>query len=131
MNIQDMIGGFLSSEQGQHALGAVVAQGIGEGDAKALLGKATEAAVAHIGEHQGGLLGAHAASSFLSAFAAGIAKGDGLLGSLEDGALGTLVGRVAEALTEGGIVDPGVAATISASITPFLTSYLKKHLSGG
>ena len=77
-----------------------------------------------------GILGEHPGKSFFAAFAAGLVKGDGVLGALEDGAAGVITGRVAEALASRAGLDEGTAATVAAAATPFVMSFVKKHLGG-
>ena len=131
MNVQELFQTFLASSQGQEAMAALQAQGISAADAESHLGHATAAAHDHVHDHahSGGLLGEHPGRSFFAAFAAGLLKGDGVMGALADGMEGVVVGRVAEYLAERGGVDPGTASTIAAAATPYIMGFLKSHLS--
>jgi hypothetical protein len=131
MNVQELFQTFLASSQGREAMAALQAQGISAADAESHLGHATEAAHDHVHDHahSGGLLGEHPGRSFFAAFAAGLIKGDGVMGALADGMEGVVVGRVAEYLAEKGGVDPNAASTIAAAATPYIMSFLKAHLS--
>jgi hypothetical protein len=130
LDIQEILGSFLNSEQGAQAKAALAAQGVSPDAAEQLLGHATQAAVEHVNDHASslGLLGDHPGQSFFAAFAAGLVKGDGVFGALEDGAMGVVSGRVTEALADKAGLDPATAATIAAAATPFITSFLKQHL---
>jgi hypothetical protein len=130
MEVEAMINEFLGSEHGQGALSALTSQGVSGDDATAYLSHAAAAGHAHVQEQGSGLLGEHAGRNFFAAFAAGIVKGDGILGSIGDGAEGMLVGRVTEALVSKAGLDSGTASTLAATITPFVASYLKSKLGG-
>lgn len=58
-----------------------------------------------------------------------MASGDGLVGSLEDGAISVVTGRIAEALADKLGLDGGLASTIAAACTPFIVEFLRKKLS--
>ncbi len=131
MEISELAAKFLGSEEGRAAVSALgSSHGIDATAAESLLGHAAEAGGAHVNNHHeaGGLFGEHAGRNFFAAFAAGIVNGDGLLGALEDGAIGALVGRVTEALVDRAGVDSSTASAIAATATPFLKDYLKRHI---
>jgi len=136
MELQDLITGFLASQHGQDAHATLVGQGIEPGQASTLLGHAAEAAANHVNEQHpppdegllGSLFGHHAGRNFLAGIAAGIARGDGLVGSLEDGAMGVVTGRITEALVEKAGMDGGMASTVAAAATPFIVAFLKEKL---
>jgi hypothetical protein len=132
MDLQEIAASFLNSAQGQQALSALGDEGVGADDAQRFLGHATEAAMAHVqAQHEAsGLLGEHAGRNFFAALAAGLVKGDGVMGSLEDGAIGVVTGRITEALVEKAGLDGGTASTIAAAATPYITSFLKEKLGG-
>jgi hypothetical protein len=129
MDIQSLVGEFLTSEHGQGAASALAAQGVSADDAQTFLTHAATAGAEHA-EAQGsaGLLGEHAGKSFFAAFAAGLVKGDGVLGSLEDGAEGVLVGRITEALASRAGLDSSTASAVAAAATPFVAAFLKSKL---
>ena len=129
MDAQELFQQFIGSSHGQHALAALSAQGISGDDAQKYLQHATEAAHAHV-EEQAGILGNHPGKSFFAAFAAGLVKGDGLLGALEDGGEGVITGRIAEYIADKAGIDSGTASTIAAAATPYVWSFIKQHLSG-
>jgi hypothetical protein len=132
MDIPEVFEKFLASDNGQQALGALQAQGISADDATTYLGHATQAVADHVNDHaqSHGLLGDSPGKSFFAAFAAGIVKGDGVFGSLEDGAMGVVTARVTEALCDKAGVDSATASTIAAAATPYVASFLKQHLAG-
>ena len=132
MNVEEFVQTFLGSEHGRGALDAVTATGVSSDDAQQYLSHAAAAAHAHVEEHaQGsGLLGANPGKSFFAAFAAGLVRGDGLLGSLGDGLEGVLVGRIAEVLANKAGLDPATASTVAAAATPYVAAFVKSKLSG-
>ncbi len=132
MDAASLISSFLSSEHGAQAAAALQAQGIAPDDAQTYLTHATQAVADHVHDHasSSGILGEHPGKSFFAAFAAGLVKGDGVLGALEDGATGVITGRVAEALAGRAGLDEGTAATVAAAATPFVMSFVKQHLGG-
>ena len=125
MDFSDLAQEFLGSEHGQGALSALAAQGVSNDDAQTYLTHAVAAGGEHVEAHGAGLLGDHPGTSFFAAFAAGIVKGDGVFGALEDGAEGVLTGRIAQAIAERAGVDPGTASTIAAAATPYVRAFLK------
>ncbi|HEY4118355.1 MAG TPA: hypothetical protein VGM56_10880 [Byssovorax sp.] len=130
MNVQDFISEFLNSEHGQSAASALADKGVSDDVAQQALSEAAAAGHAHTEEQGGGLLGNNAGKSFLGALAAGLVKGDGLWGSIGDGLEGVLVGRITEAIAARVGVDPGTAATIAATVTPYVASFIKSKLAG-
>ncbi|HEY8088474.1 MAG TPA: hypothetical protein VIF09_11530 [Polyangiaceae bacterium] len=129
MDVQSLIGEFLGSQHAQGAMGALAQAGIDPGTAPQLLSVAAEAGGNHVEKEGAGLLGENPGKSFFAAFASGLVKGDGVFGSLEDGAEGVLVGRITEALCDKCGVDSATASTIAAAVTPYVSSFLKSKLS--
>lgn len=125
MDVQSFVSEFLASEHGQAAANALGAQGINPDDAQRFLTEAASAGHSHVEEQGSGLLGANVGKSFLAAFASGIVKGDGILGSLGDGFEGVLTGRVTEAIAQRLGIDPSTAASIAAAATPYVASFVK------
>lgn len=130
MDAESLISEFLGSEHGAGAADALAQAGITGDQAQQVLSAAAGAGHAQVEESGSGLLGAAPGKSFFAAFAAGIVKGDGVFGSLEDGAEGVLVGRVAQAIADRAGIDPATAQTLAAAVTPFVASFIKKKLSG-
>ena len=130
MDAQALLQEFMSSEHGQGATAALASQGISPEDANQYLQHAVEAAHAHVQEQGEGILGAHMGRNFFAAFASGLVKGDGLMGSLKDGLEGGVGGRVVEALANKAGLDSSTASGVAAALTPFLTSFLSKKLGG-
>jgi hypothetical protein len=122
MDVTDLFQRFMSSDNGQQALGALQSQGISPDDAQTYLQHATQAVAEH------GLLGDAPGTSFFAAFASGLVKGDGVFGALEDGAMGIVTARVTEALCDRAGLDSGTAATVAAAATPYIASFVKQHL---
>jgi hypothetical protein len=130
MDIPSLVQSFLESSHGQQAAAALQQQGISAEDAQNLLTHAATAGAEHVEtQAQGaGLLGEHPGKSFFAAFAAGLVKGDGLVGSLEDGAEGVLASKITEVLLSRAGVDASTASTVVASPTPFIAAFFKSHL---
>jgi len=129
MDAQALLQEFLGSSHGQQAVDALRAQGISATDAQTYIAHATEAAHDQVNA-QGGVLGEHAGRNFLTALASGVARGDGLLGSLKDGLEGGFSGRITEVLATKAGIDPSTASGVAAALTPFISGFLKKKLGG-
>ncbi len=129
---------FASSEHGQNALGALQ-QKFPDLDSQQIMDSAVPAAAqamhkvtaGHAQPHVGlfNMLGGHAGRSFLAGAVAGLIRGDGIMGSLKDGVMGTLGGHVAEYLAQETGLDPQVASEVAALLTPFITHYAHDKLS--
>lgn len=130
--IMDLVQKFLGSSHGAQAKQALLDQGMSDDEATSFLSTATEAGAQHVHDHaeSNGFLGEHPGRNFFAAFAAGIVKGDGVLGSLGDGFEGALVGRITEAVCNKTGMDSNVASTAAAAAAPFVASFLKQHLAG-
>jgi hypothetical protein len=131
MDIASLVESFMGSAHGQGAAAALSQQGYSDDQVQEMLGHAARAGVAHVEQahrDSGGLLGQHAGMSFFAAFASGIIKGDGIMGSLEDGVSGVVVGRIAEALTAQMGIDSGAADAAAAAAAPYVVSFLREHL---
>jgi hypothetical protein len=124
---------FTASAHGRDAMDALAQNGIVGQDAENVIQHAAAAAHAHVEDHaqSSGILGAHPGRSFFAAFAAGLLKGDGVFGSIADGAEGVVSGRIAEAIANKAGIDPSLASTAAAAVTPFLVTFLKGKLGGG
>lgn len=132
MDAAALASSFLDSPSGQQALAALGQQGLSTAEAAQALTHTVDTASAHLTQHasEGGLLGAHPGKSFFAAFAAGLVRGEGVLGALEDGAEGVVVGKVTETLGDTLGVDGARASTLAAAATPFVLDFLKQHLGG-
>ena len=128
MDAQALFQEFMNSSHGQNAAAALAAQGVSPEDANQYLQQAAAVAHAHIEENSGGFLGAHVGRNFFAALAAGMVKGDGLLGSIKDGLEGALGGRLTEALASKVGLDSSTASGIAAAATPFLVSFIHEKL---
>lgn len=129
---------FASSEHGQNALGALQ-QNFPSLNAQQIMAAAVPAAAQamhkvtagqeqpHVGLFN--LLGGHAGKSFLAGAVAGLLRGDGIMGSLKDGVMGTLGGHIAEYLAQETGLDPAMASQVAALLTPFITHYAHDKLS--
>jgi hypothetical protein len=132
MDLSALAQNFIQAPQGQAALGALQNQGISPDVAETYLTHTLTAVGEHAEEHaqSHGILGDHPGKSFFAAFAMGLVKGDGVLGSLEDGAAGVITARVVEALCDRAGLDSSTAEIVAAAATPYAIDFLKSHLSG-
>jgi hypothetical protein len=133
MDISALVEKFLASEHGQSAQAALTQAGVSDDQINDVLHSSLAAGVEHVEQaHKdgGGLLGNHAGSSFFAAFASGLIKGDGVLGSLEDGAVGVLIGRIAQALQDKLGMDSTAANAAAAATAPYVLSFLRQHIGG-
>lgn len=128
MDAQALFSEFMASTHGQNAAAALTDQGISPDDANQYLAHAAEAMHDHINDQGAGLLGAHIGRNFFAALAAGLVKGDGLLGSIKDGLEGALSGRLVELLGSRLGIDSSTASGIAAAVTPFLVSFVHEKL---
>lgn len=128
MNVQQLVSDFLASERGQQASQALTSHGFSADDTRQMLRQVAAAAHTHAAEQNGGLMGEHSGKSFLAAFAAGLARGDGFFKSLVEGGEGILTGRVAESLADKVGIDPSTASTVAAAATPYVIAFLKERL---
>lgn len=129
MDMQALTAGFFQSWHGQQAFGQLTQQGIAPNDASNMLAHALGAGATHVHDHahSNGLLGDHPGRSFFAAFAAGLVRGDGIFGALEDGAVGVVTGKITEALCYRAGVNPNMASMVAATATPFVMGYLRDH----
>ena len=131
MDVANLVTSFLGSSQGRDAAAALAKQGFDPSQAQQILQHATAAGASHVESHHkdsGGILGNHAGLSFFAAFASGLIKGDGVMGALEDGAMGVVTGRIAEAITAQMNIDSKLADAAAAASAPYVMAFLKKHL---
>jgi hypothetical protein len=131
MDIAHLVRTFMSSEHGQQAAAALMNQGFDQGQVQQILHHSVHAGAQHVEQahrDNGGLLGEHAGMSFFAAFASGLIRGDGVMGSLEDGAAGVVIGRITEALTAQMGFDSGLADAAAAATAPYVMAFLKQHL---
>jgi hypothetical protein len=131
MDISALLGSFLASSHGQGAAAALSGQGFSDDDTQSILGHSVTAGATHVEtahKDGGGLFGGHAGASFFAAFASGLIKGDGVLGSLEDGAAGVVTGRIAELLQAQMGLDSTAATAAAAATAPYVLAFLREHL---
>ncbi len=127
MDISSLLGKFLESSHGQGAASALQSQGFGDDQVQQILSQSLTAGAAHVEEaHQNS--GHHTGMSFFAAFASGIVKGDGIRGSLEDGVVGVVEGRIAGILTARMGIDSGAATAAAAATAPYVLAFLREHL---
>lgn len=137
---EQMLSEFTGSTQGQNALAALQQKGFSPQAAYGLLGHAVPAATeamhtATAGHQEPALglfniFGGHAGREFLTGAVAGLLRGDGLVGSLEDGGIGMISGHVAEVIALRTGMNQAVAGEVAAAVTPFIVHYAHDKLSG-
>lgn len=120
---------FLGSPEGAQAATDLAIAGVPGDQIQSVLTHAIRAGIEHIeaDASNGGLLGEHPGLSFFAAFASGLVQGDGVVGSLEDGALGVVIGRITEAITSSVGLDSGLVDAAAAAAAPNVMRYLKRH----
>ena len=127
MDNSSLLGSFIGSSHGQNAASALSAQGFGGDEVRQILNHSFSAGAAHVEQaHNNG--GGHGGMSFFAAFASGLIKGDGVFGSLEDGAVGVIEGRIVALLTARMGMDSAVANTAAAATAPYVLAFLREHL---
>lgn len=135
---EEILSQFTSSPQGQGALDALAKQGISNDEARGLIESALPGAAAsftkqtegHPQPHIGlfNIFGGHAGRDFLAGLVAGIARGDGFVGSIEDGGVGVLVGHLGEYLAERAGIDETKAGMVAAAVGPFIAHFVHEKL---
>ena len=127
MDISPLLEKFLESPHGQNAAAALSAQGFNGDDVKQILNHSVAAGQAHVEQaHQSS--GGHAGVSFFAAFASGLVKGDGVFGSLEDGAVGVVQGKIVSLLTANMGMNSAAATAAAAATAPYVLAFLREHL---
>lgn len=134
----DLLSGFASSPHGQSAAQALQNKGYSPADAEGLLSHAIPAAAAamkkqtegHEQPHLGlfNIFGGHAKREFLIGLTEGLLRGDGVVGSLEDGAMSMVAGHIAEVVADRAGMNQEAAGTIAAIVTPFIVHYAHEKL---
>jgi hypothetical protein len=127
MDIAPLLSKFLESSHGQNAAAALSAQGIGADNIRQILDHSVSAGAAHVEQaHKDS--GHHTGLSFFAGFASGLIKGDGILGSLEDGAVGVIQSRIVALLTAHMGMDSAAADAAAAATAPYVLAFLREHL---
>ncbi len=128
MDVSSLVGTFLESRHGQAAASALSAQGYDDDAARQILGHSLSAGADHVEEAHRAGGGHHAGASFFAAFASGLVHGDGVRGSLEDGVVGVVEGRIAGLLTARMGYDSAAADAAAAATAPYVLAFLREHL---
>ena len=129
---------FTGSEHGQNALNALQAKGFSPEDAQKLIAEAVPAAREvmenklqdHPQPEVGlfNLFGGHAGREFLVGVTEGIVRGDGFVGSLEDGGISAIAGHIAEVVASRLNISPDIAGTAAAVVAPFIVRFAHEKL---
>ena len=135
---EELVTDFMSSVHGQSALSAIQAKGFSGDDAARLLNEAVPAAReamegaagAHPEPHVGlfNLFGGHAAKEFLIGLTEGIVRGDGVVGSLEDGGISLIAGHIGEVIAPRIGISDEVAGDVAAAVAPFIVRFVHEKL---
>jgi hypothetical protein len=135
---EDILSGFTSSPHCESAVAALVQQGIGEGDARNYIDQAIPAAAeaftkqtANHPQPEVGLFnifGGHAGKEFLIGLTEGIVRGDGIMGSLEDGGMSMVGGHIGEYLASKTGLPEETTGLVAAAVTPFIVRFVHEKL---
>jgi hypothetical protein len=130
----------MQSPQAAQAMQALGQRGYDPGQATAILNAAAPAAANAMAQQTQGhpepalglfnIFGGHAFAEFLTGAVTGLLRGDGVVGSLEDGGMGMIGGHIAEVVAQRVGVNQRVAGEIAAIATPFIVHYVHEHISG-
>jgi hypothetical protein len=139
--LEDMLGSFLASTQGQQAAQALGARGIGQGQIQQILSAAFPAAASSLGQQARSkrpdepelgmfdLLGGHPGQAFLIGAATSMLRGEGMMDAAQDGVMSVVGAHVAEVIASRVGLDRQTAAQAAAAITPFLAGFVQDKLS--
>jgi hypothetical protein len=135
---EDILSEFTSSPHCESAVAALVQQGIGDGDARNYINDATTAAAAAMSkateshpQPEVGLFnifGGHAGKEFLIGLTEGIVRGDGIVGSLEDGGMSMVGGHIGEYLASKTGLPEETSGLVAAVVTPFIVRFVHEKL---
>jgi hypothetical protein len=135
---EQMLAEFSSSPQAQAAITALEKQGIPTDEARQLLEASLPGAArsftrqteGHPQPHIGlfSIFGGHAGRDFFAGVMAGLVRGDGIVGSIEDGGLGVLVGHLTEYLADEAGIDGEKAGVAAAALSPFIAHFVHDRL---
>ena len=136
--IEQMMSGFLASQQGQQAMQALTQKGFQPQQVQQILQHAVPAATASMSKQTAGhaqpavglfnIFGGHAGREFLLGAVTGLLSGDGVFGAIKDGGMSMLAGHMAEYLAPKLGIDSGTAGSIAAVLTPFIAHYVHDHV---
>jgi hypothetical protein len=135
---EDLLSEFTSSKQAQDAMGALAAKGYSAPDAQKIIAEALPAAkeameqqtASHPKPEVGlfNLFGGHAGKEFLIGLMEGVARGDGVMGSLEDGGMSMIAGHIGEVIAPRLNMSPETAGDVAAVVAPFIFHYAHEKL---
>ena len=136
---EEILTEFTSSSQAKGAMEALARQGLSLDEAHDLIQKSLPAAAASFARQTEGhpqphvglfdIFGGHAGRNFLAGVVAGIVRGDGFVGSIEDGGIGVLTGHLADYLADEVGIDGSRASTVAAALGPFIVHFVHEKLS--
>jgi hypothetical protein len=135
----DLFSTFYQSQQGQNAWNVLQQRGYSPAQAQQIFGSALPAAaeaLTRAGQSSQepalgvfDLFGGHSGAEFLTGAIGGLLRGDGFVGSLEDGAMGMVGGHIAEVLAQRLGMNQRLAGEVAALVTPFIVHYAYERLS--
>jgi len=135
---EEILKDFTSSSHGQGALAALAQNGFSPEQAQNLINGALPAAAASFTQQTAGsahphiglfnLFGGHAAKDFFAGLVAGVVRGDGISGSLKDGAVGVLVGHLTEYFADSAGMDGATAGAVAAAVAPFIAGFVHQEI---
>jgi hypothetical protein len=134
----ELLNRFSSSQHGQQAAALLAQQGWSPAQQQQIFGAALPAAANALhmqtqGSSQPALslfniFGGHPGRQFLLGAVAGLFRGDGVVGSVGDGAMGMVSGHMAEVLAQRLGMSPQLAGNVTAALTPMITHFVYENL---
>ncbi len=135
---ESLLSEFTSSKQAQDATAALASKGYSPADAEKFIAEALPAAkeameqqtASHPKPEVGlfNLFGGHAGKEFLIGLTEGIVRGDGVVGSFEDGGMSMIAGHIAEVIAPRLNISAETAGDVAAVVAPFIFHYAHEKL---
>jgi hypothetical protein len=135
---EDLLSEFTSSPHYSSAVTALQNQGIEEGQASEIINAALPAAAEAMTEQTQShpqpeiglfnIFGGHAGKEFLVGLTEGIVTGEGVVGSLEDGAMSMIGGHIGEVVGEKTGLPEETCGLVAAVVTPFIVRFVHEKL---
>ncbi len=137
--IQELFNEFMSSPHGAAAMQELQGtHGLSAADAESALNAATHGAVEGLAGEGGasapslggllGSLGGSGAGNAITGALSSMLHGGGLKAAMEGGVEGAIGGKIAEAVAKRTGIDPNVARTAAAAITPYVVRFIEERM---
>ncbi len=140
--LDQLLSGFMNSDQGKGALGVLAQRGVSGAQASSIFDAALPAATSMLSKQSAGakgapsplglfdILGGHPGQAFLIGAVTSLVQGEGITEAAKDGAVGVLGSHLGEVIASRVGVDRQMAGWAGAAIAPFIVSYVYDKLSG-